>query len=79
MVLIFCSLKVFKFKVMKRKKDIIGFFFFIKNRYEILVLFFLFLCGFCVFLVRGMSLLEKYVVCDFFYEFVCWVLFLNSR
>lgn len=79
MVLIFCSLKVSKLKAMKRKKDIIGFFLFIKNKYEILALFFLFLRGFRALPVRGMSSLEKYVVCDLPYEPACWVLFPNSR
>lgn len=76
MVLIFCSLKVSKLKAMKRKK---GFFLFIKNKYEILALFFLFLRGFRALPVRGMSSLEKYVVCDLPYEPACWVLFPNSR
>lgn len=79
MVLIFCSLKVSKLKAMKRKKDITGFLLFIKNRYEILALFFLFLRGFRALPVRGMSSLEKYVVCDLPYEPACWVLFPNSR
>lgn len=79
MVLIFWSLKVSKLKAMKSKKDIIGFFLFIKNRYEILALFFLFLRGFRALPVRGMSSLEKYVVCDLPYEPACWVLFPNSR